>query len=229
MGKMITCMKCGAKNSSSTIFCSGCGTLLSAMEGRRRRIHREHVHRGIHVVVTLIMLSLFGGGGLALWSRSERIGECGGAEHGRQAALLFSAFSKACDADVVTGRDVRETDINAYVKYVCLDKLPYDALSLDLMPERVRVRTQRTLASWTCGGYCLSPTVSCDYSLRIGEGGVVVEGASTGHLALPGYFARKSYARFLHSLEGRPELALLAKAESMALREDCLHIAFGGK
>lgn len=225
--KTITCMKCGAQNSTGTVFCTGCGALLSALEGRRQRVHRAHVRTVVQAVVIVIVLLVLGVGGLALWSRAEPIGECGGVEHGRQTVMLLSSLHKMAGESSVVGRDVREIDINAYVKHVRLEKLPFEAFSIDLMPDGAKVRTVRKLASWTWGGYCLAPMVSRDYTLRIKGSTVYVEEASLGHLPLPDVFKRKSYAWLINHLKDTPELELLSEVNTVVLHEDRVHLAVG--
>ncbi len=74
----------------------------------------------------------------------------------------------------------------------------------------------------------MTPTLSQDLTLSISDSVVVIDKAALGHLPLPGFLARKSFANLLDVLQGAPELALLAEAQSVTIHEDRLHITFGG-
>ncbi len=221
------CPRCGSDNAEGRIFCHNCNGVLTALEGKRQRMRRQRVHSLIQSVLALLVLVVLGVAGAALWPNSTALGECGGAAHGRQAALILTSLNRGDDRVERFGRDLREADVNAYIRHLRLSELPFEALSLDLMPGRVGVRASSRLGEWTCAGYCLAPTVSRDYTLRFDGSAVFVEKASLGHLPLPGMLARKSYAWLVRRLHDTPELELLSKASTIDLQEDRVHIAVG--
>ncbi len=225
--KMVSCPKCGAMNTPTKVFCYACGGILSALAIKQRRIHKQHVRAAVQAVVVLVVLCLLGIGGLVLWPRQGALGIPGTPEHARQTALLLSSFNKMDSDEMAIGRDVRESDLNGYIRHLRLKKLPFDTLSVDLMPDKLSVRVSNKLVSWSCRGYCLVPTLSRDFTLAV-SGSVIIEEAALGHFPLPGFLARKSFARLLDALQGTPELDLIAKAQSITIHKDRLHITFGG-
>jgi hypothetical protein len=157
------------------------------------------------------------------------IGTLGSKRTAKRTAAVLSAMHTMDDQPLVTGRDVTEREVNAYLKHLRAESLSFDEISVELRPDRVLMRIANKPGPWTVLGIKIAPTVSRDFTLAVKDGDVKVEKAALGHLPLLWAFRPGSFARFMRTLHDEPELKLLAKAKSITIHEDRLHITFGGE
>jgi hypothetical protein len=198
------------------------------MDSTRQRIKAERSRAAVKLLVFLLILPPFVLAGCALWPRSSMIGTLGSKRSAKRTAEVLSAMHTMDDQAVVAGRDVTEREVNAYLKHLRAESLSFDELSVEFEPDRVLMRVTNKPGPWSILGIKVAPTVSRDFTLAVADGQAKVKKAALGHLPLIWAFRPGAFARFKRTLRDAPELKLLAKAQSITIYEDRLHITFGG-
>jgi hypothetical protein len=225
MNEFVTCAKCGWKNPKSEVFCLNCHRILSEVAINEEKARRRQMRRMLRTLFLFLFMVPFVVLGVALSPRTGPIGKTGSAGVARRTAVIFSKLHNAEGQDLEAGRDLTEGQVNAYFKHLRTKSLSFDELSVDLAPDRLHLRVTNKLGPWLK----IEPRISRDFTLSVKDGEVVVEKASVGHLPMMWAFRPGSFARFMRSIKDEPELKLLAKAQSITLHEDRLHITFGGE
>ncbi|NQU38890.1 MAG: hypothetical protein HQ523_02965 [Lentisphaerae bacterium] len=228
MSKTVRCPKCDSKNTEERIFCYNCGGILTVLAAKEQRVHRQHVRAVRRSAVMLVLIGLLACVGLALWSPQGAVGAVGSSGEAAVTSQNLYNLRLMDGGKVELGRDFSEVSVNAYLQEFCAEDLGFDAVSVQLLPEKLRLRIRGELGAWTCAGYGLSPTLTREFVLAVEDHGVVMERALVGHLPLPTVLARRSFALLKHELADAPCLKMLGTARHVAVNKGRLHISFGG-
>ena len=227
---MPLCLQCGSENTLGHVFCFRCGKKLEMAEPTAADLigkKRPRVASSLAGFVMLVVTVLAIGTGIGLWPEGDPLGRAPSKTGAKRVLLALSGMRLPESAETV-GRAFRESDINAYLNQLCAEELGVSGLSVELTPDRIRLRMRQDDKPWNILWITFHSTFTHDLVLKPVEGGrVEVVGAKIGHLPLPPAFAESTAQRFRDLFEGEREMLVLKRVQEIELKDRAIALVVG--
>ena len=228
---MPLCLHCSSENTLGRVFCFRCGKKLELAEPTAADLmikkKRTNVASSLAGFVLLVTAVLAIGTGIRLWPEGDPLGLAPSKTGAKRVSLALRGMHLSEGADTV-GRAFRESDINAYLNQLRAEELGVSGLSVELTPDRIRLRMRQDDKPWHILWMTFHPTFTYDLVLKPVEGGTVeVVGAKIGHLPLPSAFAESTAQRFRDLFEGEREMLVLKRVQEIELKDRAIALVVG--
>jgi hypothetical protein len=187
--KELICQKCGSSISLGMMFCPVCGTkpdsALQEKNARGKLTRSSSFKIKSSIIVTLLLVALITISGLLFWPNTKIIGMKGSKQNAK------SFFTQMQTVKMITaGRSltvtINESDINAYLKFVRIPKVDVVSCSVELLPDRIHVRSGKRTTPYKVLGIELSLNITVDIIYKAVDEGMAVSKVSVGHLPVVG-------------------------------------------
>jgi hypothetical protein len=184
---MPLCNKCGDNNPLGRVFCQSCGekldlTSMSSEEvagsSAKPWILRNKWLFWVVPAVLVVFLLL-----LALWPKTQPIGEAGTLVGGRRIEDRFEALGMLSSGESVEIQ-FSEKDLNGYIEFIKGKSLGPRNARINIGPGYVRVRMLKRVANWSMFGQVWKPRLSYDVLYTAAGDRLTVRKVSVGHLPL---------------------------------------------
>jgi len=227
---MPLCLQCGSDNTLGRVFCFRCGKKLEMSEPTAADLRirkRTNVASSLAGFMLLVASVLAIGTGIRLWPEGDPLGLAPSKTGAKRVSLALRGMHLSESAETV-GRAFRESDINAYLNQLRAGELGVSGLSVELTPDRIRLRMRQDDKPWNILWMTFHPTFTRDLVLKPVEGGKVeVVAAKIGHLPLPAAFAEPTAKRFRDLFEGEREMLVLKRLQEIELKDRAIALVVG--
>ncbi|MBT3295772.1 MAG: hypothetical protein HN919_09780 [Verrucomicrobia bacterium] len=227
---MPTCLHCSAENTLGRVFCFRCGKKLELAEPTAADLRvkkRTNVVSSLSGFVLLVAAVLVIGAGIRFWPEGDPLGLAPSKTGAKRVSLALRGMHLSEGTESV-GSAFRESDINAYLNQLRVEALGVSGFSVELTPDRIRLRMHQDDKPWKILWMTFYPTFTRDLVLKPVEGGTVeVVSAKIGHLPLPAAFSESTAQRFRDLFEGEREMLVLKRVQEIELKDRAIALVVG--
>lgn len=224
---MLKCLKCGEENAFGRVFCANCGTkldltLINGEEIEEMGKEGRWLSYWPYYLLGLVVL-LLAAVGLALWPLTDKLGEVGNRSDASVVKGQMLMLKKIGKGQMMQPA-FSDRQINAYIDSYVLNKLGFEACSVAIADDVIKVRLARSFGPYGPASYRMNIHLVIDAVYAADGDKMVVQGGALGHLPMPGPLAQIPHTLLLSAVGGADEWKSMEYLKEISIENGRLNL-----